>query len=34
LDRLYYGSEKQHATNKQAMFVDNFGLTPVLLVSC
>jgi hypothetical protein len=28
------GSEKQCATNKQAMFVDNFALTPVLLVSC
>jgi hypothetical protein len=28
------GSEKQCATNKQAMFVDNFALTPVNLVSC
>uniref|UniRef100_A0A6C0D619 Uncharacterized protein n=1 Tax=viral metagenome TaxID=1070528 RepID=A0A6C0D619_9ZZZZ len=27
-------AEKQHAANKQAMFVDNFGLTPVLMVSC
>ncbi len=27
-------AEKQHATNKQAMFVDNFGLTPVCIVSC
>jgi hypothetical protein len=34
LDGLRYGTEKQHATNKQAMFVDNFVLTPVLLVSC
>ncbi len=28
------GSEKQHATNKQAMFVENFVLTPALIVSC
>ncbi len=34
LAHSYYGSEKQHAVNKQAMFADNFGLTPVLLVSC
>ena len=27
-------AEKQCATNKQAMFVDNFALTPVLIVSC
>jgi hypothetical protein len=27
-------AEKQRATNKQAMFVDNFALTPVLLVCC
>jgi len=27
-------AEKQPATNKQEMFVDNFGLTPVLMVSC
>jgi hypothetical protein len=29
-----YGSEKQPAANKQAMFADNFSLTPVLSVSC
>jgi hypothetical protein len=29
-----YGSEKQCATNKQAMFVDNFDLAPALIVSC
>ena len=29
-----YRAEKQHATNKQAMFVDNFGLAPVLLAGC
>jgi len=28
------GAEKQHAANKQAMFADNLGLTPVLLVGC
>jgi hypothetical protein len=31
------GAEKQPATNKQEMFVDNFGLTPASiyrLVSC
>ena len=28
------GSEKQCATNKQAMFVDNFDLAPALIVSC
>ena len=28
------GAEKQCATNKQAMFVDNFALTPAVLVSC
>jgi hypothetical protein len=27
-------AEKQRATNKQAMFVDTFALTPVLLVGC
>jgi hypothetical protein len=27
-------SEKQRATNKQEMFMDNFALTPALLVSC
>jgi len=27
-------AEKQHATNKQAMLVDNFGLAPVLLAGC
>ena len=27
-------AEKQHAANKQAMFADNFGLTPVFMVSC
>jgi len=27
-------AEKQHATNKQAMFVDNFGLAPAVLASC
>jgi len=34
--KLYNGPEKQHAANKQALFADNFGLTPVFksVVSC
>jgi hypothetical protein len=28
------GAEKQHATNKQAMFVDNFDLAPALIACC
>jgi hypothetical protein len=28
------GAEKQHATNNQALFVDNFGLAPVLIACC
>ena len=35
-EKSYNGPEKQHAANKQALFADNFGLTPVLksVVSC
>ena len=31
---FFNSSEKQCATNKQAMFVDNFALAPALIVSC
>jgi hypothetical protein len=31
---MLHSAEKQPATNKQALFVDNFGMAPAVIACC